>query len=419
MGLMSRIAHAGQALSRSTPMPPRDPVLAEYFGAPAATSSGVYVTPETAMREAAVFACVRVIAESVAQLPLEVYRRRKSGGKDRATGHPLYDVLHSSPNNIQTSFEFREMLMASVLLRGNAVAIINPSGGAAVGSLALCEPGSVDIALDTRGRKVVSCTFRDGRQRSFFGEEVLHVPGMSLNGFSGLSPISYHKETVGTSLAIKEFGARLFANGTHIGTVFEHPGKLTEQAKKNIYADMKEKWEGVKRAGRSIILEEGMKVSKIGMTASDAQYLDSRKFSRSEIAGIFRVPLHMIGDLDRATHSNIEQQAIDFVVNTLMPWLVRLEQCFLRDLFSEKDRRRGYFAEFNAMGLLRGDAKARADYYRARFNMGSITPNKIRELENENPEEGGDTSFVPLNMIPIQQAGKQEAQVGNLGDDGK
>lgn len=406
MGLMARIARTETRSAKSAH--PRDPVLAEWFGGAANTASGVYVTPDVAMRESAVYACVRVLAESVAQLPLEVYRRRKSGGKDRATDHPLYDVLHTRPNYINTSFEFREMLMASVLLRGNGVALIVPTGGSWPGSLEILNPDCLTITKDDKGRRVYQYVTDNGKNETYVQDMIFHISGMSLDGISGLSPVAYHRETVGASLAIKEFGARLFANGTHLGTVFEHPNKLSEKAKTNLYDDLRKNWQGVLQAGKGIVLEEGMKVAKLGMTAEDAQYLDSRKFSRSEIAGIFRVPPHMIGDLEKATFSNIEQQAIEFVTSSLMPWLVRIEQAILRDLISPKDRKKGFFAEFNAMGLLRGDAKARADYYKARFEVGSITPNQIRALENENPEENGDTAFVPLNMIPIDQAGRPD-----------
>jgi HK97 family phage portal protein len=407
MGLMAKIAHAERRSSIVRTGHPRDPVLAEWFGGAANTAAGVYVTPDIAMRESAVYACVRVLSESVAQLPLEVYRRRKSGGKDRATDHPLYDVLHTRPNYINTSFEFREMLMASVLLRGNGVALIVPTGGSWPGSLEILNPDHLSITKDSNGRRIYQYTDDKGNTAGYVQDDVFHISGMSLDGVSGLSPVAYHRETVGASLAIKEFGARLFANGTHLGTVLEHPAKLNQKAKENLYKDLRENWSGVINANKGMILEEGMKVAKLGMTAEDAQYLDSRKFSRSEIAGIFRVPPHMIGDLEKATFSNIEQQAIEFVTSSLMPWLVRIEQAILRDLISEKDRRKGYFAEFNAMGLLRGDASARSAYYQARFNVGSITPNQIRALENENPEENGDTAFVPMNMVPINQAGKE------------
>lgn len=417
MGLMARIAHAETRSAKSAH--PRDPVLAEWFGGAANTASGIYVTPDVAMRESAVYACVRVLSESVAQLPLEVYRRRKGGGKDRATDHPLYDLLHTRPNYINTSFEFREMIMAFTLLRGNGVALIVPNGGAGVGSLEVLNPDRLTIAKDAKGRRVYQYTTDSGKAETYLQDMVFHLSGMSLDGISGLSPVAYHRETVGASLAIKEFGARLFANGTHLGTVIEHPAKLSQKAKETLYDDLKKNWAGVVNANKGIILEEGMKVAKLGMTAEDAQYLDSRKFSRSEIAGIFRVPPHMIGDLEKATFSNIEQQAIEFVTSSLMPWLVRFEQAILRDLITEKDRRKGYFAEFNAMGLLRGDAAARAAYYKSRFEVGSITPNQIRGLENENPEDGGDTSFVPLNMIPINQAGRPDATPAQQDDGGQ
>lgn len=404
MGLLSSAIESRSTVSAH----PRDPVFAEWFGGGVNTAAGIAVTPDSAMRESAVYACVRVLAESVAQLPLHVYRRRKSGGKDKATDHPLYEILHSTPNDLQTSFGFREMTMAAVLLRGNSVAKIVPRGGSAVGRLEFIEPNRVSIRKTNSGKRVFVHDPEFGSQEILLPREVFHVAGMTLDGFEGISPIAYHRETVGASLAVKEFGSRLFANGTHIGTVLEHPEHLSQTAHDNIKRDFQEKFAGIINANKPFILEEGMKLAKIGMTPEDAQYLDTRKFARSEIAGIFRVPPHMIADLQEATFSNIEQQAIDFVVSSLVPWLVRIEQSISRDLFSAADRKRGYFAEFNVMGLLRGDATARANYYKARFETGSITPNQIRALENENPEDGGDESFVPLNMIPIGQAGRSE-----------
>ena len=391
---------------------PRDPLLAEWFGAGSNTASGIAVTPDIAMREAAVYSCVRVLSESVAQLPLHIYRRRDGGGKDRAPEHPLYHVLHDQPNRSQTSFEFRETLMAHVALRGNSVCRIVPLGGKGVGELVQLEPDRVEIFMAPDGRRAYRYTPQKGGQEIYLQNEIFHVPGLSFDGLSGLSPIKYHRETVGASLAVKEFGARLFANGTHIGAVVEHPAKLSENAITRLKEDLRKKFSGMMNAGKPIVLEEGMKFSKLGMTAEDAQYLDSRKFSRSEIASLFRVPLYKIAGDTEATKgwSTLEQQSTDFVTDTLMPWLVRIEQAILRDLISPEDRRRGYFAEFNVMGLLRGDAAARAAYYKARFEVGSITPNQIRALENENPEAGGDKAFVPLNMIPIDQAGRPDTK---------
>jgi len=403
MGLFS-----GMFEQRVSTAHPRDPVIAELFGGTINTASGMVVTPDSAMREAAVYACTRVLAESVAQLPLHVYRRRKNGhGKDRADDHPLYDLLHNRPNRRQTSFEFREWLMGAVVLRGNACSLIVPTGGSAVGELIPLHPELLAIFEAKDGRRAYRYYHASGKEVVYLQDEIFHVSGLSLDGgISGLSPITYHRETVGASMAVREFGARLFKNGTHIGTVFEHPGRMSENARDNLKKSLDSGFSAVMNAGKTLIAEEGMKVAKLGMTSEDAQYLETRKFSRAEIASIFRVPPHKIGDLERATFSNIEQQSIEFVTDSLMPWLVRIEQAISRDLISEKDRKRGFFAEFNVMGLLRGDADARAKYYKARFETGSLTPNQIRALENENPEDGGDSCFVPLNMIPIELAGK-------------
>jgi len=405
MGLLSSIIE-----SRSIHQ--RDPAIAEWLGGGGNTASGVAVTPDTAMREAAVYACVRVLAESVAQLPLFVYQRRKSGGKDKASDHQLYNLLHNQPNRWQTSFEYRESLMGAVTLRGNAISRVVSTGAGAVSELIPLMPDRVKIFRAPDGRRAYRYQPESGQAEILLQNEVFHVPGLSLDGLSGLAPITHHRETVGASLALREFGARLFKNGTHIGTVFEHPNKLTELSQKNLKKSLDENFAGIANANRAIILEEGMKIAKLGMTSEDAQYLESRKFSRSEIASIFRVPLYKIAGDTESTKgwSTLEQQSTDFVTDTLMPWLVRIEQAIARDLLTEADRRNGIFVEFNVMGLLRGDAAARSAYYTARFNTGSLSPNQIRELENENPQEGGDVTFVPLNMIPIDQAGRPDAK---------
>jgi HK97 family phage portal protein len=293
-----------------------------------------------------------------------------------------------------------------VELRGNSCSVIVPAGGSAVGELIPLEPDRLTIFQAPDGRRAYRYWPESGGEIVYLQDEIFHVMGMSFDGISGLSPVAYHRETVGASLAIKEFGSRLFSNGTHIGTIIEHPGKISAPAKENLKDSLSSGFASVVNAGKAMILEEGMKLSKLGMTSEDAQYLESRKFGRSEIASIFGVPPHKIGDLEKATFSNIEQQSIEFVTDCLMPRLVRFEEAVSRDLISPADRRRGYFAEFNVMGLLRGDADARSKYYSARFATGSITPNQIRAHENENPEDGGDTCFVPLNMIPIEMAGK-------------
>jgi HK97 family phage portal protein len=298
--------------------------------------------------------------------------------------------------------------MGAATLRGNACSLIIPTGGSAVGELMPLQSDRLTIVEAKDGRRAYRYLPDIGKEIIYLQDEIFHVSGMSVDGgIAGLSPITYHRETVGASMALREFGSRLFKNGTHIGTIFEHPGKLSPDAREHLKKSLEGGFSSVVNAGKTLIAEEGMKIAKLGMTSEDAQYLETRKFTRNEIASIFRVPPHKIGDLERATFSNIEQQSIEFVTDSLMPWLVRIEQAISRDLISEKDRKRGFFAEFNVMGLLRGDADARAKYYKARFETGSLTPNQIRALENENPENGGDTCFVPLNMIPIELAGKQ------------
>jgi len=397
---------------------PSDHAAAGLFGGGYQTASGVVVTPDSAMREATVYGCVRIISDSVATLPLKVYKKRQEGGgKDEAPFHPLNFVLSHRPNKSLSSVEFRRLSVALLLLRGNAVAKIISTGGNAVAELIPLDPDRLEIKRGRNGRRVYEYHAGDnddlyyhqssGKTEIYLQDEVLHIMGQSLNGgLSGLSPISYHRETIGAAVAIKEFGARLFKNGTHIGSILETDKPLKQSARDNLEKSLVSGFSSVVNAGKTLILEDGMKLAKVGMTSEDAQYLESRKFSRAEIAGsIFGVPPHKIGELERSTNNNIEHQGIEYVTDCLLPHIRVHEDAFLRDLFSEADVRRGYFAEFNFMGLLRGDSAARAAYYRDRFNTASISPNRIRELENENPEKGGDKCYIMTNMVPIDQAG--------------
>lgn len=414
MGLFTGIARAH----------PGSNAISDLFGASQRTSSGVVVTHDSAMREATVYGCIRVLSDSIATLPLKVYKKRESGkGKDEASFHPLNFVLSHRPSKTLSSFEFRKLMMTLLLLRGNAVAKIISTGGSAVSELVPMDPLRLEVKRAENGGRVY--LYHPGNEEDLYyhqpsrskevylQDDVLHIMGQSLNGgLTGLSPIAYHRETIGASVAVKEFGARLFKNGTHIGTVLETDQKLNQPARENLKKSLDEGFSSVMNAGRAIILEEGMKIAKLGMTSEDAQYLESRKFSRSEICGcIFGVPPHKIGELERSTNNNIEHQSMEYVVDSLYPFVKMYEDAILRDCFSKQDVKRGFFAEFNLDGRMRGDSVARAEYYNKRFNTGSITPNQIRSLENENPEEGGDQCFVPLNMIPIDQAGRPDNTV--------
>jgi len=361
------------------------------------SSAGVDVTPERAMMYAAVFSCVRVLSESVGQLPLHLYRRQ-GREKVKAEEHPVYALMHDAPNEYMTAQEFREWRVAGLALRGNAYSQINWVR-AAPRELLPFPVGAVTPKQHRDTLEVVyEVTLADGKRETLPAREVLHDKLFPLDGLCGASPIRYARETVGLGIGAETYGASLFANGASPGGVLEHPGEMTDDAYKRLQSSWEARHQGAGNAHRVAILEEGAKYAAIGMDAKDAQFLETRKLQRSEVCGIFRVPAHLVGDLERATFSNIEQQGLDFVVHGLMPYLVRLEQRGNLQLLTQTERRE-YFLKFQVNGLLRGDMAARSTFYKELINIGMMSPNEGRDLEDMNPREGGDIYLTPANMV--------------------
>jgi HK97 family phage portal protein len=376
-----------------------------WFGS---SHSGIHVSTEGSLKYAAVYACVRILAGTIAQLPLLVYQRRPGGqGRDRATNFYLYDLLHNQPNPVMTSFHFRTAMQGHLALWGNAYAEIEWTNGGRVKALWPLRPDKVEgVAMNaTADGLVYSYRLPSNRLVQLPQRKVLHLRFMSPDGIMGYSPIRLHRQGIGLALAAEEFGARFFGNDARPGMVLQHPGVLSDTA----HQHLKESWEaehgGLSKAHRMAILEEGMSLQEIGIPPEDAQYLQVRSFQRTEVYGIYGIPPHMAGDVERSTSwgTGIEQQGIGFLVHTMGPWLASWEQGLDASLMTEAERQR-YYAEFLVEGLLRGDSAARSQFYQAMFNMGAFSPNDIRQRENENPVEGGDTRFVPLNMVPLDQA---------------
>jgi HK97 family phage portal protein len=360
-----------------------------------ASASGASVTTPTAMRVAAVYSCVRVIAETIASLPLHMYRRLPNG-KERAVDHPLYRLLHSDPNPWQTAFEFREMMQAHLCLRGNAYAVISWDGDRIVRELLPIHPDRVQVTQRPDMSLVYEIATAQGAAVAFPQDEILHLRGLSTDGISGRSVLSDAREVIGVAAATQDYAARLFANDATPGVIIKHPNRLGADAAKNLKASWDAAFSGSSNARRTAVLEEGMSIDRLSMTADDSQFLETRKFTRSEIAGIFRVPPHLIGDLDRATFSNIEHMGIDFVTHCIRPWLVRWEQALTKALVVAPQ---AYFPEFNVDALLRGDIKSRYEAYAVGRNWGWLSANDIRSLENLNPVDDGDEYLQPLNMV--------------------
>lgn len=378
------------------------------------TATGMEVSPSTSLQVMAVYAAVRILAETVASLPLIVYRRR-SGGKERATDHYLHDLLHDAPNPEMTSFEFRETLMGHVVTWGNAYAEIVFDRGGRVRELWPLRPDRMTVERKN-GRLLyqyrLSKPDRQGRMVvPLSQEQVFHLRGLGFDGVMGYSPIHLARQAVGLAMAAEEFGARFFGNDARPGVVLQHPGKLSDEAHKRLLASWESRHGGLDKSHRVAILEEGLKVEQIGIPPEDAQFLETRRFQVVEIARLFRIPPHMLADLERATFSNIEHQSLEFVIHTIRPWLVRWEQQIARSLLTATERKT-YFAEFLVDGLLRGDIESRYRAYATARQWGWLSANDVRRLENMNPIEGGDTYLVPLNMVPAGQAGLEPSLEG-------
>ena len=371
-----------------------------FFGT---SSSGKSVNEKTALQTTAVYACVRILAETIASLPLHTYRY-SPGGKEKAQEHPLYHLLHSEPNPEMTSFVFRETLMGHLLLWGNAYAQIIRDGRGRVLGLYPLLPSKMLVSRTDQGILFYQYE-KDGRTYFLPDTDVLHIPGLGFDGLVGYSPVAMAKNAIGMAIATEEYGAKFFANGASPGGVLEHPGVVKDPGK------IRESWnavyQGSGNAHRVAVLEEGMKFQPIGIPPEQAQFLETRKYQLNEIARIFRIPPHMIGDLEKSSFSNIEQQSLEFVMYTLDPWVIRWEQAISRVLFSDSEKRQ-YFVKFNVDGLLRGDYQSRMNGYAVGRQNGWLSANDIRELENLNripPELGGDLYLINGNMTKLADAG--------------
>jgi HK97 family phage portal protein len=371
-------------------------------------ASGVAVDELRAMQTSAVYACVRVLSETVASLPLFLYQREKDK-HTKAQEHPLYEVLHDLANSEMTSFNFREVMMTSLLLYGNAYARIIRDKAGHVKELWYLKPNLMEVERDSVTKKIkyTYADDKDNKTYSFKPEQIFHIVGLGYDGIKGLSPIDQAREAVGLALATEEFGARFFGNGARPGGVLEHPGVVKDPEK------LRESWnkvyQGTKNSNKIAVLEEGMKYHEIGLSPEASQFLQTRKYQLNEICRIFRVPPHLVGDLERSTFSNIEHQSIDFVTHTIRPWLVRWEQAIYKSLLNEQERQL-YYAKFNVDGLLRGDFSTRMQGYATARQNGWMNINEIRALEEMNPipeEKGGNAYLVNGNMVSAnnQQGG--------------
>lgn len=405
MGLFSSIFRSRDAPKNRT----AGSAYSFYFGG---STSGKSVTERSAMQMTAVYSCVRILAEAVAGLPLHLYRYKEDGGKEKAIDHSLYLLLHDEPNPEMSSFVFRETLMTHLLLWGNAYAQIIRNGKGEVIALYPLMPNKMTVDRNENGQLYYQYIRSNEEAPTMPNStvilntsDVLHIPGLGFDGLVGYSPIAMAKNAIGMAIACEEYGAKFFANGAAPGGVLEHPGTIKDPER------VRQSWQstfgGSGNANKIAVLEEGMKYTPIGISPEQAQFLETRKFQINEIARIFRVPPHMVGDLEKSSFSNIEQQSLEFVKYTLEPWLIRWEQSIQRSLLSA-DEKTMYFAKFNVDGLLRGDYASRMSGYATARQNGWMSANDIRELENLDripTEDGGDLYLINGNMLPLGNAG--------------
>jgi HK97 family phage portal protein len=376
--------------------------LAAIFGLGRSSYAGVAITDESAMTYSAVFSAIRLLSWSTAMLPLLVYRRQ-GRGKERATDHPLYPLLHSEANAEMTAFEFRSTLMSHAVGTGNGYAEIEWSNAGVPLALWPLNPRRMTPER-VKGELRYLYQLPDGTTANLPSWRVHHIRGLSSNGVIGYSPVRLAMQAIGLGLATEEFGSRFFGNGARPGMIIRHPGELSDTAYDRLRSSWNAEHEGLSNSHRVKILEEGMEIETVGVPPEEAQFLETRKFQVTEIARWFNVPPHMIADMSGATFSNIEEQGVGFVTYSLGPWLTNSEQALSRDLLMPAEKKT-LLIEHLVDGLLRGRTSERYQAYQLGLQGGWMSPNEVRERENMNPYDGGDTYLLPMNMAPASSAG--------------
>lgn len=365
------------------------------------SKTGVQVSEDNALTFSAVYAAVRIISETIASIPLNVYQ---ADGETRvkAVGHPVQDLLAKAPNSVSSTFTFREAMASNLVLHGNAYAKIEMNAAGRPTALIPLNPMKVEVKV-VDGEKV----YVFDKKHTYLDYEMLHFVGLSFNGLTGKSPLSMAREAVAIGLAAQEYGARFYSNGANAGGVITAPGRLNTEVVKRLRESWNRAQSGNSNSHSTAILEEGMKYEKIGLDPEAAQFLQSRKFQVNEIARIFRIPPSYLADLENSsTRANVEQQAIQFVRDCITPYVRRMEVELNRKLFREDEP--NLYAYFTMEGLMRGDLQGRYDAYATARQWGWLSVNDIRDLENLNPVEGGDIYLQPLNMV---QSGQDDTNV--------
>lgn len=381
------------------------------------TNAGVAVSEWTAMNYSAYWACVRIISENVGQLPLHFYRKTPQDSRDRITDHPAAPLLKDAPNDEMSAISFKEAEQGHLCTWGNCYAQKRLNRRGELMSLHPLLPSKMAVKRDEQTRKLRYDYHTNSGVEPLSREDVLHIPGFGYNGIVGFSPLQFFRETIGLGLAGEEFAARSLGQGTHPSGVVEYEagsGPKTADGVEKHKKSFVERYSGLGKSHSVLTLMDGGKFKQITVNPKDAMLLDSRRFQVAEMARVFGVPMHMLAELDRATHTNIEHQAIEFVRYCLGPWLVRWEQCLNAQLLTMQERRAGYYFEFKIDALLRADIKTRYDAYAVARQWGWMDGNEIRERENMSPMPGGKIVFMPLNMVPLGDSDAAQRSVRRI-----
>ncbi len=344
------------------------------------TSSGIHINETVALGIPAVYACIRVLTEAIASLPLITYERFTNGDKERARGFSLYGLLHDTPNPLMTSFELRELLVGHLCLRGNAYCYIERESGEVV---ALWPLHPDKVTVEVSGRELVYKHQNDGTGKAYPMNDILHIRGLSGDGIIGYSPLTLLRDTFGYSKAVQEYSSSYFKNDASPGGIITTPNALSAQSKSGLRSAWKEGHAGKGKHHQVAIMDNGLQWQAIGVSPQDSQLIESQKFSVVEIARVFRVPLNLVMDYERSTYSNVTEQNRSFLTHTLQPWLTRIEQAMSKSLLTESEKEK-YFIEHLTQGFLRADTKTRYASYKIAIEAGFLTVDEVRQLENMN-----------------------------------
>lgn len=367
------------------------------------TSESSKVNTATAMSFSAVFACNRVLSETLASCPIFLYEKGDKGNRAQVTDAPEYGLLHYAPNAEMTPGQFKEFGMSNINLGGNLIAqkVFNMHGE--ILELRPITWDRVRIDIDKKSGRLLY--YIDGKQEPKTRDEILHIPGLTLDGYIGITPLTYAAMTVDIGVSQDKFEKNFYHNRASTSGIFQYPNELSDEGFQRLKKDIKKNYTGLSNAGVPMILEGGGQFKEITMKLTDAQFIESKRFRIEDVARIFRVPLHLIQDLTRSTNNNIEHQSLEFIVYTMLPWFKRWEENLNLQLLSNESKRKNRYFEFKIDSLLRGDAQTRATAYAQGRQWGWLSVNDIRRLENMNPIENGDRYLEPLNMV---EAGKTQ-----------